>query len=177
MCIRDRVRRVRTQARAEVTLNARILTTISETVQGARIIKAFNLQDHMRRRAGDAIEGVRERSDRIAVLQSLSNPLMEVVAGAGAAAVLVYAGWRIIHEDMEVGTFISFLFALIAMGDPARRLAQLIVQLRQFIAGVEFIFETLDTDRRPAVPADAPSLEFDKGEITLTDVQLSLIHI
>lgn len=167
------VRRVRSLARVEVTLNARILGTISETVLGARVIKAFNLQRHMAGRAGAAIEGVRDRADRIAVLQALANPMMEFFAGAGAAAVLFYAGWRIIDGTMEIGTFISFLFALIAMGDPARRLAQIVVVLRQQMAGVEFIFETLDTDRRPAEPVEAGDLRLTAGEIVLDDVHFS----
>ena len=153
------LRRVRKQARAEVEMNARILTTISETILGARVIKAFNLQDHMRTRAGREFEGVRLRSDKIATLQAMANPLMEIVAGVGAAAVLFYAGWRIIGGTMEVGTFISFLFALIAIGDPARRLAQTLVQLRQHTAAIEFIYELLDTDRRPAERRDAPALQ------------------
>jgi len=167
------VRRVRNLARDEINLGARILTTINETVHGARIVKAFNLQGHMRARAGEAIEGVRDRSDRIAVLQQLANPLMEVVAGAGAAAVLVYAGWRIIEGDMEVGTFISFLFALIALGDPARRLAQIFVVLRQYMAGIEFIYETLDTDRSPPQTDDAPALTVTEGRIAFEDVRFS----
>ena len=167
------VRRVRNLARAEVTLSARILTTVNETVLGARVIKAFNLQERMRQRAGDAVDGVRDRADRIAVLQALANPMMELFAGLGAAAVLLYAGWRIINQDMEVGTFISFLFAMIAMGDPARRLAQIVVQLRQFMAGIEFIYETLDTDRRPAERSDAPALRVTAGEIALRDVVFS----
>ena len=167
------LQRVRKQARAEIELNARVLTTISETILGARVIKAFNLQPHMRRRAAREIEGVRDRSDRIAVLQSLANPLMEIVAGAGAAAVLFYAGWRIIGGTMEVGTFISFLFALIAMGDPARRLAQTLVQLRQHSAAIEFIYETLDIDRRPVVPSDAPRLDLREGAISFRNVRFA----
>jgi len=167
------VRRVRHLARAEITLNARILTTVSETVLGARVIKAFNLQGHMRQRAGDAIEGVRGRADSIAILQSLANPLMEMVAGAGAAAVLLYAGWRIIDNSMEVGTFISFLFALIAMGDPARRLAQTVVVLRQYMAGIEFIYETLDTDRRPIEVTAAKDIEIDGGTIEFAGVEFA----
>ena len=167
------VRRIRKQAREELDLSARILTAISETVHGARVIKAFNLQDFMRKRAGAAILGVRDRANRISVLQSATAPLMEVVAGAGAAAVLLYAGWRIIDGQMEVGTFISFLFALIAMGDPARRLAQLVVQLRQFITGVEYIFELLDTDRRPTQRDDAPDLALTTGTVTFNDVHFS----
>ena len=127
----------------------------------------------MRTRAGGAIDAVRDRANRITVLQSLAAPLMEVVAGVGAAAVLLYAGWRIIGGEMEVGTFISFLFALIAMGDPARRLAQLVVQLRQFITGVEYIYELLDTDRRPAEADNAPLLRLKTGEIAFRDVHFT----
>ena len=167
------VRRVRIQARAEVTLTARILSVINETVLGARVIKAFNLQPRMRDRAGEAIEGVRQRSDRIAVLQAIANPLMEVVAGISAAAVLLYAGWRIINGQMEVGTFLSFLVALIMLGDPARRLAQIVVSLRQYSAGIEFIYETLDSDRRPPEPPGAPVLSLDRGEVAFQGVRFT----
>ncbi|MEM0922802.1 MAG: ABC transporter transmembrane domain-containing protein, partial [Pseudomonadota bacterium] len=46
------VRRVKKQARAEITMQARILAAINETVLGARIIRAFNLQPEMQRRMG-----------------------------------------------------------------------------------------------------------------------------
>jgi ABC-type multidrug transport system fused ATPase/permease subunit len=110
------VRRVRLLAREQVELNASILSTMGETVARARVVRAFNLQDQMRRRAAQSIQGVRARADSLATLQAPTNPLMEVVAGLGAAAVLLYAGWRIIEGDMEVGTFVSFLFALLALG-------------------------------------------------------------
>ncbi len=167
------VRQVRMMAREQVELNARILSTMGETVAGARVVRAFNLQGQMRRRAAHSIEGVRERADALAMLQALANPMMEVVAGLGAAAVLLYAGWRIIGGDMEVGTFISFLFALLALGDPARRLAQTAVQLRQQMAGIEFIYETLDSDLSLSEPPDAPPLLIGKGEIRLEAVRFA----
>ena len=91
------VRKVRTQARAEVEVTARIISQVNETVLGGRIIKAFNLQDRMRERAGEAIEEGRDRADKLAFLSAFSAPVMEVMAGIGAALVLVYAGWRIIE--------------------------------------------------------------------------------
>jgi len=165
------VRRVRTQARVQVELMGRILSVMNETVLGARVVKAFNLEPAMRERAGHAIEGVRKRADRLAVLSALANPLMEVVAGVGAAAVLLYAGWRIIEGTMEVGAFISFLFALFALGDPARRVAQITVQLRQAMVGVEFIYDLLDTDRSVPEAPRAPDLAIASGEVRFEDVR------
>lgn len=171
------VRRVKKQAVAEIMLASRILTAMNETVLGARVIKAFNLQKPMRERAGEAIEGVRQRADKIAVLQGLTAPVMEVVGGIGAALVLLYAGWRIIHDDMEVGTFISFLIAMIALGDPARRLAQIAVQLRQYTTAIEFIYDTLDKDQRPPERPDAAALEVTKGGIEFQDVRFTYADV
>src|SRR5690606_21362163 len=67
----------------------------------------------------------------------------------------------------------SFLFALIALGDPARRLAQITVTLRQHLSGIEFIYETLDADMRLPERADAPPLRADRGEIRFEDVRFA----
>ncbi len=164
------VSRVRRIARREVTLYARIIAAMNETAAGARIVAAFGLEERMRARMGAAIEGVREEADRIAVLQGLVNPLMETTAGLAAAGVILYGGWRVVHEGMEVGVFFSFLTALMMAGDPARRLAQLHVALRQHLAGVGFLYALLD--RRGSV-RDAPGareLRVDRGEIRFEDV-------
>ena len=151
----------------------RILTVATEMSSGSRVIRAFNLQKMVGRRAGRMIEDIRERSDKLAVLGALSNPLMEIVAGIGAAMVLLYAGARIIDGDMEIGTLVSFLFALMAAGDPARRLAQLTVSVRQSIVGVEVIYETLDTNEQVPEKLDAPDLALKTGTIHLEDVNFS----
>jgi ATP-binding cassette subfamily B protein len=139
------VRRVRKLARDEVVLQGRAVGAMSETIRGARIIKAFRLEQAMRGRMGAAIEGARERADRIVLLRGLVSPLMEAAAGVAAGAVILYGGWRVIGGTMEAGTFFSFVTALFLCADPARRLAQLGVQLRQHLVGVEFIYGVLDT--------------------------------
>jgi len=167
------VRRVRKVSRDEVTLQARVVGAMNETIRGARIIKAFRLEDAMRERMGAVVEGVRERADRIAVLRGLVNPLMEAVAGIAAASVILYGGWRVIEGTMEAGTFFSFVTALFLSADPARRLAQLNVQLRQHLAGVEAIYAVLDTRTEIADMPDAAELDAAQGEIRLDDVHFA----
>ncbi|MEM1345794.1 MAG: ABC transporter ATP-binding protein [Pseudomonadota bacterium] len=159
------VARVRRLARAEVTLNARILSGVQETVAGARIIRAFGLEERMQTRMATAITGARTRADRIAVLQGLVNPLMETTAGIAAAGVILYGGWRVIHDGLAVGTFFSFLTALMMAGDPGRRLAQLSVALRRHAAGVAFLYDALDRDT--ALSEGTHSLAIRQGEVRL----------
>jgi subfamily B ATP-binding cassette protein MsbA len=102
---------------------------------------------------------------------------MEATAGVGAGAVILYGGWRVIDGTMAVGTFFSFVTALFLAADPARRLAQLNVQLRQHLAGVEFIYAVLDTRAEigdaPDAVEDAVELEVSAGEIRLEDVRFT----
>jgi ATP-binding cassette subfamily B protein len=167
------VRRVRKLARDEVALQARVIGAMNETIRGARIIKAFRLEDAMRGRMGAAVEGVRERADRIVALRGLVSPLMEAMAGAGAGAVILYGGWRVIDGTMAAGTFFSFVTALFLAVDPARRLAQINVQLRQHLAGVEFIYAVLDARAGIEDAADAAELVVTEGAICLEDVHFT----
>jgi len=175
------VGRVRKLARAEVTLYSRILAATTETVLGARVVKAFRMEDRMRARMNGAIEGVRQKADGIATLKGLVNPVMETAAGLAAAGVILYGGWRVSQADLDVGTFFSFLTALVMAGDPARRLAQLHVALKRHLAGVEFIYQVLDEAEhgtrgtvRPLADADdAPPLKPGPGEIRFEDVSFA----
>jgi len=167
------VRRVRKLSRDEITLQARVVGSMNETIRGARIIKAFRLEDAMRGRMGAAVEGVRERADRIAVLRGLVSPLMEAVAGIAAASVILYGGWRVIEGTMEVGTFFSFVTALFLAANPARRLAQINVRVRQEMAGVEFIYAVLDARTEIEDAPDAAELDVTDGAIRFDDVHFA----
>ncbi|MEL6477396.1 MAG: ABC transporter ATP-binding protein [Pseudomonadota bacterium] len=167
------VRRVKKQARAEIAMQARILSAINETVLGARIIRAFNLQPQMQRRMGYAIDGVRDRADRIAQLQGAVNPLMETMAGLAAACAILLGGARVVGGALEPASFISFATALIMIGDPARRLGQLNVLIRQYLAAAEFIYATLDTHVGQQDAPGAPDLIVTRGDVRFENVHFA----
>ncbi|MEM9147921.1 MAG: ABC transporter ATP-binding protein [Pseudomonadota bacterium] len=164
------VSRVRKVARREVQLYARIVQAMAETAAGARVVQAFGLEDRMAERMGTAIRGTRKQADRIALLKGLVNPLMETTAGIAAAGVILYGGWRVVHQGMEIGVFFSFLTALMMAGDPARRLAQLNVALRQHLAGVRFLYDLLDTKSPVREAEGAPDLVVRAGAVTFEAV-------
>ena len=167
------VRRVRRLSRDEVALQARVAGVMAETISGARIIKAFRLEQAMRGRMAAAVEGVRERADRIVRLRGLVSPLMEAAAGIAAGAVILYGGWRVIGGTMAVGTFFSFATALFLCADPARRLAALGVQLRQHLAGVEAIYAVLDARSGIEDAPEAVDLTVSEGAISFEDVHFA----
>ena len=62
----DVARRVRAFARRSFDGSTSIMQTMSETVLGMRIVKAFNLEEPMRQRMATAIKEVERSANRIA---------------------------------------------------------------------------------------------------------------
>ena len=50
LVLRKLIRRVRTIAKTQFTGGTRTIETMQETLQGMRVVKAFTLEDEMRRR-------------------------------------------------------------------------------------------------------------------------------
>jgi ATP-binding cassette subfamily B protein len=158
------IKKVKEIAKAAFLSLAKITTTVQETAQGIRVVKAFGLEPQQRDVMGDAIQGVRERADKIAVIQAAPIPLMETLAGLAIAAVILYAGWQVVDGRSDPGAFFSFLTALLLAYDPARRVAQLSVALHSQLVGVGLMYDLLDHAPQIAEREDAKPLRIaDKG--------------
>lgn len=164
------VRKVRAVARAELLSLAKIVSTIQQTVQGNRVIKAFRLEPVMRADMEEAVEGVRERANRIAQVGAMTNPLIETFGGLAIAGVIVYGGWRVIHGDGDAGAFFSFITALLMAYEPAKRLARLNISLAASMVGVGMLYRLLDKQPKITEAPDARILSVGGGEVRLEDV-------
>lgn len=138
-----------------------------ETVQGIRTIKAFNLHDTVSEGSKGVIEGLRQRSNRLAVLGEAPVPILDALGGLAIGLAILYAGVRASHGAYDAGTFMSFLTALLLASDPARRISQLRVNLRKSLIGVRMVQKFLDHhDEEPPglmIPASIqqPAIRFE----------------
>ncbi|MGF1503077.1 MAG: ABC transporter ATP-binding protein [Paracoccaceae bacterium] len=165
------VRKVKAVARAELLSMAKVVTTIQQTAQGNRVVKAFGLEPAMRADMEDAVEGVRERANRIAQVGAATNPLMESFGGLAIAAVIFYGGWRVIDGGGDPGAFFSFIMAFLMAYEPAKRLARLNINLNAALVGVEMLYNLLDIRPKIAERPDARPLRVSGGEIRLDGVR------
>ena len=115
-----------------------------ESLEIQRMIKVFNAEDH--RLA--AFESVNERNRasymKLIMVKAISNPVIQMLAAFGLAAVMYMALRNVIEEGMTVGGFTSFLVALVGVSAPLRRLVSVLGPLQQGIAAGQSVFEVLD---------------------------------
>lgn len=167
------VKRIRGLARSEFRSMAKVISSMQETAQGIRIVKALNLEPVMRKRMVDAIEGVRQRADKIAAIQARTSPIMETLGGVAIAGVMLWAGYATIYLDQKPGAFMSFITAILLAYEPAKRLARTHVDIEANLIGVRMMYELLDTKPTMEPNFGGPQLEIDAGEVRLENVTFS----
>src|SRR5437588_472986 len=175
--LRKMVRRIRVVALKQFTGGTRILETMQEAVQGIRIVKAFTLEDEMRRRFERSVDEVQHESMKMARIANRTSPLMESLAGAAIALVVMYSGYRVIYSGATAGEFMSFLASFLLAFEPAKRLARLNVELNSGLVGVRVLFEVIDS--APTEPIDSnetPLVLTSAARIEFRDVHFAYHH-
>jgi ATP-binding cassette subfamily B protein len=143
--LRTMVRRVRGIARTQITGGTRIVETMQEALQGLRMVKAFCLEDEMRRRLAVNVTAVESESNKMARVANRAAPMMEIFAGFTVALAIMYGGYRVIYTGATPGEFFSFLAAFLLAYEPAKRLARLNLDLNNSLVGVRILYEVIDS--------------------------------
>src|ERR1700685_916618 len=143
--LRRLIRRVRGIARMQFTSGTQIIETMQEALQGMRMVKAFALEDEMRRRLAVSVGSVEHESNKMARVANRASPLMEMLGGFAIALASIYAGYRVIYTGAMPGEFGSFLAAFLLAYEPAKRLARLNIDLTNNLVGVRVLYEVIDS--------------------------------
>ncbi|MHA7773192.1 ABC transporter ATP-binding protein [Roseibium sp. M-1] len=167
------VRRVKEYVKRQVVSSAKIGATQQETVLGIRIVKAYGMEDTMRKRMETSVLEVQKQSDKIASLTARTSPLMDTLGGIAISLVIFYGGYSVINLGQDPGALFSFITALLLAYDPARRLARLNVNLGKNIVGLRIMYELVDREPDLRDADNAVSLDVNAGEVELRDVVFS----
>jgi ATP-binding cassette, subfamily B, bacterial MsbA len=170
--LRKMLRRVRSIAQMQFTGGTRTIETMQEALQGLRMVKAFALEDEMRRRLADSVAVVERQSNKLARVGYRTNPLMETLGGFAVALAMIYGGWRGITAGATPGEFVSFLAAFLLAYEPAKRLARLNIELNNSLVGVRVLYEVIDSPAGEASD-NRPPLKFANGRVEFADVRFA----
>jgi len=166
---RRAVKRVRQIVHSEFFAGANILEILQETVQGFKIVEAFNLHRVMRDRVNSNVDNIERLANKLARASNFAGPLMESLGGMAVALVILLGGYEILVFNAPPGEFISFITAFLLAYEPAKRLARLNIDLNSALIGVRILFEFLDMPDRPS-DGDKPDIEVPGGRLEFHDV-------
>jgi len=173
LVLRRLARRVRGIAGMQFTGGTRIIETMQEALQGLRVVKAFLLEDEMRRRLAASVAEVERGSNKMARVANRSSPLMETLAGLVIGAASIYGGYRIIAMGATPGQFVSFLAAFLLAYEPAKRLARLNIDLNSSLVGVRVLYEVIDSPQGEPSDDNRPELKLTTARLRFEDVRFA----
>jgi ATP-binding cassette subfamily B protein len=171
--LRKLLRRVRSIAQMQFTGGTRIIETMQEALQGLRMVKAFSLEDEMRRRLAVSVEAVERQSNKMARVANRASPLMETLGGFAVALAMIYGGYRGIASGATPGQFVAFLAAFLLAYEPAKRLARLNIDLNNNLVGVRMLYEVIDSPPGESSDDDRPPLRLATARLEFADVRFA----
>jgi ATP-binding cassette, subfamily B, bacterial MsbA len=173
LLLRQFFKRIYKIARSQYHGWTQVLETLSETLQGIRIVKAFTLEDEMRARFEQQVKSVQTAANKMARVANRSNPLMDTLGGLALSLVSVYAGYRVIVGGAQPGEFFAFIAAFLLAYEPAKRLARLNMDLNNALAGTRLLFEILDSPASELPDGNKPALRPSIERIEFANVRFS----
>ncbi len=136
-----RIRKIST--RGQVAM-ADLSTFLHETFAGAKIIKAFCMENHEKKRFFKKTAKLFDIEMKEVKVDELSSPVMELIGGIGIAVGIYYGGYRIFHDTLSPGTFFAFISATVMLYQPVRKLSKLNINIQRGLAATDRIYDILE---------------------------------
>jgi subfamily B ATP-binding cassette protein MsbA len=166
----QKVRRVSTgcqQAMAELS------AFLHETLSGTKIVKAFGMETHEKKRFFDQTRRIFRLELKGVMVRSLASPIMEFFGGLGVAFVIWYGGSEVIDGKTTPGTFMSFLACVLLIYDPVRKLSQINNTIQQGMAAADRVFDVVEKQSDIQDPADPKPMPLTPNELSFENVRFS----
>lgn len=144
--------------------------TMLESISGIQVIQAFLMEPAARLKFAGANERFYRINRRIQKRMNFLTPITDCVGAIGASIVFWYGGRAVLTQELTLGTFLAFFFAMMSLIRPFKRLARLHSTNQQALAAAGRIFQVLDTTPTVTEPPKAKSLPAFRREIVFDRV-------
>jgi subfamily B ATP-binding cassette protein MsbA len=163
-------RRIRRTTRHVQDSAAELNQILQEALSGHQVVKAFGAEEYEAGRFRAAARKLRNSNLRYVLQQALASPLIELFAALTIVGLLTYARGQIAAGQMTAGAFTSFVFALLMLYEPVKRLTGIHNIFEQAIGASQKVFEVLDRSEEIIEKPDAAPIERFRESIVFDDV-------
>lgn len=132
---------------------------LHETITGTKIVKAFNMEDHEKKRFAKKSRKIFRLEMKENKVREMSSPLMELLGGLGTGFIIWYGGRQVISGTYSFGAFMSFLTAVGLMYQPLKKISRLNNAIQRGMAAIDRIYDILERKSdlvETASPVDIP---------------------
>jgi len=163
--------RLRQQSRAAQAGLAAMNQTLFETIHCQKVIKIFGGEAQQTQRFDKINNALRGHAMRQAIAAAAVVPLVQMLAAIALALVVWIALIQSQTTGTTVGSFVSFITAMLMLIAPLKHLADINAPLQRGLAAAESVFQLLD--ERPEEDRGRQTLGRARGELVFEDVHFT----
>lgn len=135
-----------------------LATSLSEALDGRRIVKAYGLEQQFSTRAAERLSLRLHTMLKVVRRRAAAVPTTDLFAGLVIAVTLYYAGYQSLNGTLELNDFMAFLTAMLLALQPVRNLSQLWPVVSSGIAAANRVFDVIDAKPQIVDRPSAPEL-------------------
>ncbi|MFL6121829.1 ABC transporter ATP-binding protein [Actinophytocola sp.] len=144
---------------------------VEETITGVRVVKGFGQEFREINRLDRAARTLFAERMRTARLTSRPAATLVAMPAAGQVAVLAVGGFMAMNGQVTLGTFLAFASYVANLVGPTRLLSSLMVNVQLARAGVERVYELIDSHPTVVDAPDAVDVPAGPAGVRLDDVR------
>lgn len=128
---------------------------LHEAFTGTKIVKAFCMEEHEKKRFAQKSRGIFRLEMKENRVREMSSPLMELLGGLGIGFIIWYGGRQVIAGTYSFGAFMSFLTAVGLMYQPLKKISRLNNAIQRGMAAIARIYDILE-QKSDLIETDTP---------------------
>jgi ATP-binding cassette, subfamily B, bacterial MsbA len=163
-------RYIRKASRTSQEKMADLNNILQETFSGARIVKAFGMESSEIAKFKESTWRLLTVNLRWVRAYAANPPLMELIGALAISAYLLYERNQILRQAQTIGGFVTFVYALIKMYEPVKRLTSVNNSFQLAVGASEKVFQFLDINSEIVEKPDAIELPLLESEIVFEKV-------
>ena len=132
---------------------ADLTSVMNESIRGHRVVQAYGMETHESGRFEKATKRHLGVNLKAQLLATMSSPVIETLSALGSAAFLIYAGYALRRSELTAPEVIQFLFNMLLLYEPIRRLNRVNLILQRATASA---LRVVDMIGRPIEIVDLP---------------------
>ena len=150
---------------------ARLTSTLQESLEGIRIVKAFHMERERRARFEKDNRDSFGASMKSVQAAATMTPIVELILASGMMIVIWYGGRAVVLDEMSTGEFIAFLLYLTMLARPISYFSKSFSLIQQAVSAAERVSEVLNFPVEEAEDGEGKvRLERVKGRIEFEHV-------
>ena len=146
---------------------------LSEILKATSVIKIFQREEEESKNFKNVIEKRIETMTQVERTRLGAGPVMETITGMAIAIVVFYGGYLSINNQIEIGSFFSFLTALMLAYQPVRALAGVNIGISEGIMAAKRIYSLLDTANQISDNSEGKILNIKNKDIVFDNVNFA----